>query len=396
MTRQVRWLSAATFIIGTETFLIVGTLSSISDDLNVSLSTAGSLVTIYAVIYAVGAPFLAALTGALDRKLVLVFAMLGFALANFIAAAAGGFWLLFAARGLAAATASLFTPAAFALAGAVSEQSARGRALAMVNGGFSVAIAFGVPASIWIAVHSNWRVAFSVVGILSLIVTAGLVFRIEPTPAQAKVELRARVAPVRNFQVVLALIQSVVWTMGTFTSATFFAPLLQLIANADGDMIGFAFLISGICGVIGTFAGGALVDRLGAERLLFPILIVHGVALACFSVLAQFAGPHVALIPVLAATAITGFASWAISSIQLARLLDLASDAGSLVLSLNRSAVNLGVALGSLLGAAIIQISGLAYLGWGSAGCELIAVLLLAVSHRRREGSTPWKKASSS
>ncbi len=82
------WLALGAFAIGTEGFVISGLLPSVAADLRVSVGTAGQLVSIFGISYAVGAPVLAALCGAMDRRRVLNVALSAFALANVVAAGA--------------------------------------------------------------------------------------------------------------------------------------------------------------------------------------------------------------------------------------------------------------------------------------------------------------------
>ena len=64
-------LTLATFAIGTTEFVIAGLLPEISASLNVSIPSAGLLVTGYALGVAIGGPILAISTNQLPRKLAL-------------------------------------------------------------------------------------------------------------------------------------------------------------------------------------------------------------------------------------------------------------------------------------------------------------------------------------
>jgi predicted MFS family arabinose efflux permease len=395
MFRRLAWLSVGTLAVGTEAFMIAGTLPSIAADVGASLSNAGYLVTIYAGIYAIGSPILAAVTGAWARKPVLIGGMLIFALANAIAAAADGFWLLFAARALAGVAAALFVPAAYAVASAMVEPASRGRALAVVAGGLSVAIALGAPVSTWIALHSNWRVAFVAVGALALVAALGIGFGFAAPKKFPAVDLRTRLSPLTNPRVLLALTALLFWTMGSFCAFIFLAPLLEAVAHADADMISFALFVSGACGVAGTFVGGAVVDAWGPERSLVFNLVILGLSLTVFSVLAQLGHPESALLPAMIAVGVWGMSSWALNSAQQVRLLELAPASANLVLSLNSSAIYLGVTLGSALGALTLRVTSVTHLGWVAGGCEAIALSILILTYRWRGLSIARTSATS-
>jgi predicted MFS family arabinose efflux permease len=395
MFRRLGWLSVGTLAVGTEAFMIAGTLPSIAADLGASLSNAGYLVTIYAAIYALGSPILAAATGAMDRKPVLIAAMLTFAFANAVAAVAGEFWHLFGARALAAAAAALFVPAAYALASAMVEPAARGRALAIVAGGGSVAIAVAAPVSTWVALHSNWRVAFASVAALALVAAVGIGLGLAPPKKLPTADLRTRLSPLTDSRLLLALMVSVFWAMGSFAAFVFLAPLLAAVAHADGNMVSFALFVSGACGVAGTFLGGSAVDAWGPKRSLLFNIVTLGLSLVFFSVLAQLGHPDSVLVPALVSVGVWGMTAWALNSAQQVRLLELAPTSANLVLSLNMSAIYLGIMLGSALGALTLKTTSVIHLGWVAGGCEALALVTLILTYRWRALSMPQASATS-
>jgi len=171
---RLYWLALGTFAIGTEGFMIAPLLPDLAHDLSVSLVSAGQLVTVFALTYALSSPILTALTGDIDRRRLLIASMLAFAAANFVAWSAHGYPALLAARILLAVAAGLYVPNANALASAIVEPSRRGTALSIVTGGTSVAVALGVPLGALVGDCFGWRVNFAAVGALALIATVGL------------------------------------------------------------------------------------------------------------------------------------------------------------------------------------------------------------------------------
>jgi predicted MFS family arabinose efflux permease len=155
-------LALGAFAVGTEGFMIAAILPKIAEDLAVGLQMAGQLVTIFALVYAISSPILTALTGGVHRRKLLIATIGLFTLGNLVAASAPGYWSLVLARILIAVAAGLYGPNANALAGAVVPEQRRVRALAIVNGGFSVAVALGA----LIGSHLGWRMTFIGVAVL--------------------------------------------------------------------------------------------------------------------------------------------------------------------------------------------------------------------------------------
>jgi hypothetical protein len=139
LRRPLIVLAAGTFAIGTDAFVIGGVLPAVARSLGVSTGSAGLLVTAFAVAYALGAPILAVAAARLPRRALLVSALALFVAANLLAAAAPGYATVLIARVLAALAAAAFVPAAAAAASSLAPPEYRGRALATVVAGMTVA-----------------------------------------------------------------------------------------------------------------------------------------------------------------------------------------------------------------------------------------------------------------
>ena len=150
------WIVLGTFATGTESFMIAALLPGLARDLSITLTAAGQLVTVFGLTYAVSSPALSALTAGVGRRNLLLISMTAFALANFFAGTATDFWQLLAARILLAGAAGLHVPSASALAGAIVAPERRGTALAIVNGGTSIAVALGVPLGAMVGRSLGW------------------------------------------------------------------------------------------------------------------------------------------------------------------------------------------------------------------------------------------------
>ncbi len=169
--RALLVLAAGAFAVGTDTFVIAGILPAIAHGVGVSVSWAGALMTGFALTYAVGAPVLSVTFGRLPRRGLLVAALTGFAIANALAAVAPSFALLMVARVVAALAAALFTPTASALAAELAPPGRRGRALAAVAIGLTVAQVAGVPLGSLAGSLLGWRATVAVLGAAAAIGT---------------------------------------------------------------------------------------------------------------------------------------------------------------------------------------------------------------------------------
>lgn len=154
---SVFWLALAAFAIGTEGFVIAGLLPGIAADLQISVSAAGQLVTAYALTYAVGSPILAVTLNNVDRRTVLALALSTFIAGNLVAMMTSGYMLLLASRMLMALGAGLCMPTALGVSVAVASPERRGRAVALVTSGITVATVVGVPLGNFVGSLFGWR-----------------------------------------------------------------------------------------------------------------------------------------------------------------------------------------------------------------------------------------------
>jgi multidrug resistance protein len=377
------WMALGAFAIGTEGFMIAGILPAVAKELSVSAATAGQLVTIFALAYAVSSPLTTALTSQHNRRKLLLVSMSAFAISNVIAALSHSYWMLVGARVMLAIAAGVYMPAAIALASALVEPTRRGHALAIVSAGTTVAIALGVPLGALIGNAYGWHATFVSVAALATLATFGLMVGLKTgTDAPTKVVgLQERFAVVRRPGVLRALSMTTLWSSGTYAVYTYLASLLSSITTLQPIHFGIAFFLWGTAAAAGVFAGGIGTDRLGARKVIAIGLPVLAVALFSMWLTGHFVPPHVALIPVLVIMVLWGIAAWAIHPAQQARLIQVAGiEVAPVALSLNASFLYLGFALGASIGAYTLNHGGIEDLGWVGALCEIAALLLLVSS----------------
>ncbi|MFZ6644584.1 MFS transporter [Undibacterium sp. TJN25] len=380
------WLALGAFAVGTESFMIAGLLPGMAADLSVSVATAGQLVTVFAFAYALSSPVLTALTGNFNRRTLLIGAMAAFALANVVAWAAQGYWSLMGARILLAFAAGLYVPGANALASAVVAPERRGTAIAIVNGGLSVSIAFGVPLGALIGDRLGWRITFAGVALLAVIATIGLIAGLPRSigTGLSTATLKERIRTAGQPVILLTLLVTTLWAMGSYTIYTYLALFISKATQLHGAQIGFILFSWGVAAAIGLRISGRAVDKHGPRAVILPSFGVLVAAFVTLSASAHLLPQSIAIVPVVIAVVAWGIAHWAFYPGQQAGLVGIAGvKAAPVVLSLNASFMYLGFSLGAGLGSVTLTYGAVADLGFAGALCEIAALLLsLAVGKR--------------
>lgn len=369
-------LSAANFVIGMGAFLVIGALGPLARDLSMTAAEAGWVLTTYALAYALLSPVLVSATGRFGRRRVMAFGMFVFALGALASALAPGQGTLFAARALAAAGAGMTTPVAAAVAAGLAPPEERGRVLAMVFLGLTLAQVFGVPAGSFLAYTYGWRVAFGVVAVLAVLSAVLIWVRVPAGLSFQAVRLRDLASVLRNGPLMLAIGFTAVFLGAVYVPFTYLAPLLEEKMSLGRNGVTAALVVCGFGAVAGNLVGGWVADRVGAARTL--------IGLACLQVAIM---PLLSLLPIPLPLAMALFFIWnacgyGFTAGQQMRLVGLAGAQAPVALALNAACIYVGAALGALVGGWVVWGAGLPALGVAGGACCLIAVTVILVSAR--------------
>lgn len=377
-------LSIAAFAIGTESYVIAGLLPSLAADLGVSPAMAGQLMTVFSLAYAFGSPLLAVATSSLERRRLLLGALTVFGLFNLLAAASHTYGMLLLARVGMALSAATFMPAASAYAVAVVPAARRGRALALIYTGLTVATVIGVPLGVLVGEHFGWRTTFGGVAGLTTLALVGLARTLKPVPPAAATSLRERVAIAQRPDILNALGVTVITLAGAFALYAYVALFLQQSAGLSGSAIAAVLFLFGAGSAVGNLISGWASDRLNPRRIITAVLTTLIGLFALLSVSAALLPPEIARWVIIPVIVVWGFVGWSFPAAQQARLVAMEPKLAPITLSLNASAIYLGVSVGAFLGSLLVAHHSVAHLGWLGSGCELLALTLLVWSPRRR------------
>ncbi len=372
-------LAFGAFGVGTSGYVVAGLLPALTGELHVTATAAAQLVTAFAVAYALGSPLFAALTGRWERRTLLVASLVVTAAGNLFAALAPGYGSLLVARVVTAVGAAVFTPAASAVAAELTTPERRGRAVALVFGGLTVALIFGVPLGSLISQHLGYRPAFAFVAAFSLASALAVRLALPEVAPPPPVSLAERFAAGRDPRVIAMLATTVLGCLAAFMVYTLVTPLLKATAGVGGTTITVLLFCYGVGGAVGNFVGGRATDRWGARLPLLIVLVGFAAVMAVLPVTARTVGGAAITLFVW------GFFNWAFSPPVQHRLIELAPGHAGLVLSLNASAIYLGVGLSGVAGGLVLGSGGPAALPETAAVLALVAlaIVVFAWSGRR-------------
>ncbi|MFE6719660.1 MFS transporter [Streptomyces albidoflavus] len=378
-----------TFVIGTDDFVIAGLLTEIANDLRVSQAAAGQLVTVFSVTYAVAAPVLAVLTAKLPRKGLVVGGLVVFAVANVATAVAPSYGLLMAMRVVTALVAASITPAVFALAGRLSAPERIGRSIGTVAAGLTVSLFVGVPVGTLIGDAFGWRATFVAVAVFSVLVSVASASFLPHLSGAPETTVRQKLRILGRPAIVMCVAGTVLGASSGLMTYTYIAPITENLTGQKGAVLALFIAVVGVAGAVGTFAGGRLVDRWGADKALLATFVGLVVATAALAAIGAVADQKAPVWLVAVALAVWGFNAWGFNPPMNTRALHLAQDAGTEAVALNTSGLYIGIAIaGGAGGAALSSYSGTG-VSLTATAIGVAALLLMIASTRRYPTATP-------
>jgi DHA1 family inner membrane transport protein len=374
-------LATGGFAIGTTEFVTMGLLPDIADGIGESVPRTGHVISAYAFGVVVGAPVIVSLAARLPKRALAVGLVLALGLGNAVTASAHGYWQVMAARFVAGLPHGAYFGVASLIAAAMVAPQLRGRAVASVMTGLSVATVAGVPAGTWVGQHLGWRATYwAVVGLTVL--TAALVLAFVPaSPGDRSASVRGELSALRKPQVLFAVAASMIGFGGLFAMYSYVAPTVTDVTGLSRAAIPGFLLAFGIGSVIGTWLAGRLGDW-NVERSVVAGFVATTVTLLFFFVFSPY------VVPAVVAVFVVGVLGGVLSINLTLRLMHTAGDAQMLGAALNHSALNVANGLGAWLGSVVIT-AGLGYRAPSLVGAGLgvlgVVVFGLGLAIERRD-----------
>src|SRR3989344_2491283 len=385
--RAARWsLLFGNFVIGCGVMVVGGTLNDLTHDLNISVTTGGQLLAIAALMMGFGAPLLAWLIGHIDRRTLLAWTMVWYAVGHLLCALAPSYPWLWPARALTVLSAAVFTPQAAATAGFMSTPAKRGQAITFVFMGWSIASVAGMPLTAWIGERMGWRMAMVLIG-MGAFAAAWLVWRhlpagIRPPALSLRSWRKVLKSPLLMAVVAVTACQSA----GQFTVLGYTAPYYKQVFGASPEEISIMFGGFGALALVGSVLLTRSIARVGAPPAVTLTLALMAVSLLIW----PLAGSLPVLAAVLLPWAISGFAT---NSGQQARLGGLSPRLAPALMALNTSAIYLGHALGASGGGWVISHHGYEQLHWLGLAWMLVALALSLWAQRVQQRANAHREA---
>ncbi|MDW0117644.1 MFS transporter [Sporosarcina thermotolerans] len=348
MDFRVIILAISTITVGLVELIVGGILPIIADDLNVSIGTAGQLISVYALVFAIAGPVLLSLTVKIERKKLYLYTMAVFFVGNIMTFFSPTFTFVMIARVITSMSAALLIVLSLTITARIVDAPRRAKALGYIVMGISSSLVLGVPLGILITNAFGWRSVFLGIAVLSIGSFILIFFYLEKVPSGEVQPLSAQIKALANKKIVFAHLATMFMLAGHYTVYAYLTPFLETNFSLNQYWISICYFLFGIAAVGGGALGGNLANWIGSKK---SILIIIGAFALVLFILPYSTFSFTVFIVILM---FWGTLSWALSPPQQDYIIQTDPASSDIHQSLNNSALQIGIAVGSGIGGFVL------------------------------------------
>lgn len=377
---KIYLLTLICFVAGTSEFVIVGVLDTIAIDINVKVSEAGQLISVFAITAAIGTPIAIYRMRKMNQKHVLIIALLTFTLGSLLMTLSKNFNVLLTARIIMALGMGVFNVLCFIVASELAPEHKKAGAIATVTIGYNAALIIGLPVGRIITESYGWQSIFIGTVFLSLIFI-GLLYKSLPSfPAGKVLPLKDQLRVFKRPIIVLSLSMSFFWILGYSSLYSYITPFLKAESSIPVSMLSTAFLFFGISTLIGNKSGGWFGEKYGIPKTITTSMLVHFSILLLISLCIDI-NTYLSIVLLMA----WAMSAWLPGPLFRLSIMNISHEAKGVILSIYNSTIQMGFAAGALIGGLEIDSLGTSYLSWTAAAIVGVSVFLTFKYAKRRK-----------
>ena len=366
------------FSLGCSEFVVIGIESDLATELGVSLATAGQLISVFALVYAIATPVLALSTGRFRRYQLLVCYSIVFVLGNLVMALAPNFQVLFASRIILGSVSGALLAVGVTYIPELLSPQQTSLAISVVYGAFSVAMVFVTSIGKFVADTLDWHVAmYGTLTFAVLICGALVAFMPRAGQTDEPATFREQAGLLREPSIITGMLIFLFGVGSVYVFYGYVTPYLEQVLGMGTVEASTTLMAYGVFCLISNILGGWIDARFGMKALLVTFVLQAAALLGLFAV-----GGTMPLALVFVFSLALLMYLFSVSCIT--HFMDVARSRHpkSMVLasSVEPMAFNVGISFGTAVGGAVVSGVGIAYVGAVGAAFSLVAWALTLVT----------------
>lgn len=370
---KVNTLILLSFVLGTCEYVVIGILPDIATDLNVPITQAGLLISVFAFTYSICAIFLTAYLSRYHRKRILIVLMILFTLGNIICAFTPNYTIMFISRIFLAAVSSVLIATSMSFAPDIAPRRYTASVISWIFAGFNIASVIGVPLSMFISQLISWRASFIFIGIVSAIL-AILMSKYLPNKALPPAKnISSQLVLLKDSKIIKAVASMILSASSAYCFYTYLTPIFTDKMMLPQSTISIAFIVFGIAAIISNLASPLLLNA-GGIRIVWITFLLQAIFSAILSVTMNSTILGAMTIFALGVLLYIFNTPIQLHFIKVSKKYYPGTVA--LASALTPSSYNVGIGIGSFAGSVTVDQFGLDYVGIAGAIFALLATII--------------------
>lgn len=364
-----------TFTVGMAEYVVTGLLTQIASDMKVSISSAGLLISVYAVSVALIGPFMRIFTMNVRAKRLLPILVAIFIGSNVVGMLAPNFQILLLSRLLSASMHAPFFGVCMSVAAAVAPRGKQPQAIALVQAGLTIAVMIGVPFGSFLGGFANWRAVFGVMIVLAIITMLGMLKFVPDVSLSTESNVKNELKVFKNPHILIVMSIIVFGYSGVFTTYTFMEPMIHNFAPFKIIGLTICLFMFGLGGVLGNLITGNVPETKLTKYLFYTFLLLF------LTIVLFVTFVHNAVLAIIICF-LFGFGTFGTTPLLNSKIILSAKEAPLLASTLAASIFNVANFLGAIIGSILLSV-GLPYLmiTFVSGGIIILGILINTVNY---------------
>jgi predicted MFS family arabinose efflux permease len=384
--QTVSWLvlglmASVTFVGILSELLPSGVLPQMAEGLGVSDTQVGFLVGVYALSSAIFAIPLVRATLSVNRKVVLLVLLFGFAVSNIVVAISSSYAIIIASRILGGLCAGVMWPMIAAYGTRLVPEEVQGKAVTIIMAGNTLGISIGLPVMTTIGINFGWRTEFVILGLIVVAIGVLSYFILPSVEGEERSKSNSPLAVLNQPVMLVILLLTFLSVAAHYGIYTYISLLVEMLNLAGG--IGIAMLIFGVGSVISVVVSAKYIDA-HLRPLVVSMLATGGVSMAMFLAFRGTVGvSHAAFF-------LWGLAFGPLVTMYQTAVIKRADEAKDVSTSVQSSVFNFSIMIATWVGGLLLGASpefGVKRIVFMSLACFIAATVIAFLSRRALRSS---------